>query len=98
MLSDRIKELRMIPVHEIMLYKKNRWKHRNSNITALKRTLEAAGYVNCFIVRKNKRGHFVIIDGSIPKETTSNQKFPVLILDITESEVYTIRQCLSFRL
>lgn len=84
-LQDRIKELRRVPGSELRANPLNFRTHPESQRSALAGVLEEVGIAAALIARETPEG-LLLIDGHLRAEDYGDVEWPVLILDVTESE------------
>jgi hypothetical protein len=83
--GDRIKELRRVPVSELIPNPKNWRTHPPSQQNAISGLIEEIGYADALIAYETDKG-LTLIDGHLRAETTPDAIVPVLILDVTDEE------------
>ena len=85
-IKNRIKELRQINPNEIKANPKNWRLHSPFQQEVMQGVLDEIGIANALIAYE-KNGELVLIDGHLRQDTLKSQdKVPVLILDVTEEE------------
>ena len=89
-IRDRIKELKRVPVSELVMNDKNWRTHPIAQREALEGVLTDIGYADALIAREtvDALGHtrLELVDGHLRAETTPDAVVPVLVLDISEKE------------
>ena len=83
--GDRIKELRRVPVSDLVPNPKNWRIHPNAQKDAMSGLLDEIGYADALIAYE-KDGELILIDGHLRAEATPDAIVPVLILDVDEDE------------
>jgi len=83
--GDRIKELRRVPVSDLVPNPKNWRIHPNAQKDAMTGLLDEIGYADALIAYE-KDGELILIDGHLRAEATPDAIVPVLILDVDEDE------------
>ena len=84
-LKNRIKELRLVKASELIPHKSNWRTHPAPQQAALQAVLEEVGIAGALIARETAAG-FELIDGHLRADTDPDQEWPVLVLDVDESE------------
>jgi DNA modification methylase len=85
-IRDRIRELRRVPVSELMPNLKNWRRHPDKQKKAMRAVLQEIGYADALLARQDESGQLILIDGHLRADVTPTQDVPVLILDVTEAE------------
>jgi hypothetical protein len=89
--QDRIKELRRVPVKDLVPNPKNYRTHGKAQKHALTGLLESVGFAGAVLARELADGKLMLIDGHLRTEVVGKGgKIPVLVLDVTEAEADTI--------
>lgn len=89
-IKDRIKKLVRIRAGDLIANPKNWRKHPPEQIDAIKSVMNDIGIADALIARENEEGKLVLINGHMRQSLDPDQKYPVLILDVTEEEADTL--------
>tara|TARA_R110000824_G_scaffold69201_2_gene178291 strand:+ start:1439 stop:1951 length:513 start_codon:yes stop_codon:yes gene_type:complete len=85
-IKNRIKELRQVNPNDIKVNPKNWRLHSPFQKEVMKGVLDEIGIANALIVYE-KNDELILVDGHLRQDTLQSQdKVPVLILDVTEAE------------
>lgn len=85
-IRDRIKELRRVEAGQLAPNPKNWRTHSETQKNVLRGMLAEVGFADALLARELPDGRLMLIDGHLRAETASDQKIPVLVLDVTEAE------------
>jgi hypothetical protein len=85
-IRDRIKELRRVPASELIPNPKNWRSHPKEQQDALRGILAEVGIAGAVLARELPSGELMLIDGHMRADTDPTAVWPVLVLDVTESE------------
>lgn len=83
---NRIKGLRHVKASSLRIDSRNWRLHPADQVAAMRSMLDRVGYVGALIARKAEDGSLVLIDGHLRADLDPDQKVPVLITDLDESE------------
>ena len=83
---SRVKELRHVPAKHLKANPKNWRVHDALQTDAFNAVLQEVGFAGAVVAYENSDDELVIIDGHMRTEQATNEKVPVLILDVTEEE------------
>ncbi len=86
LIRDRIVELRRVLASELAPHPRNWRMHPPHQQAALRGVLAEIGFADALLARELPDGRLQLIDGHLRAETTPDQRVPVLVLDLTESE------------
>ena len=86
LIRDRIKDFRRVSAHLLLPHPKNWRVHNTRQRHVLQGILAEIGYADALLVRELPDGSLQLIDGHLRAETTPNQKVPVLVLDLNDTE------------
>ena len=84
-LRNRIKEFRRVRGRDLLANPKRYRSHPSAQRAALQESLEEFGIVAPLLVRETPEG-LELIDGHMRADSDPDQLWPVLILDVNESE------------
>lgn len=84
-LKDRVKSLRRIPANELLPNPKNWRQHPEQQANAMRGILSEIGIADACLGMETEDG-VMLIDGHLRADLASDQKLPVLILDVTKEE------------
>lgn len=85
-IRDRIKELRRVRACDLRPHPKNWRTHPQAQQDALRAVLEEVGIAGAVLARECEDGTLMLIDGHLRADTSPETEWPVLVLDVTESE------------
>ena len=83
---NRVKELRTVPVRELVADDENWRTHPLKQERAMEGVLREIGYADALLVRELEDGTLKLIDGHLRQSVTPDQEVPVLVLDVDEEE------------
>jgi len=84
-LRDRIKELRRVPVNQLLPNPKNWRMHPAAQQDAMRGILAEVGIADAVLARETSAG-LMLIDGHLRADVSPEATWPVLVLDVTEAE------------
>lgn len=85
-IRDRIKSLRRVKASELRPSPKNWRTHPREQQDALRGVLEEVGFADAVLARELADGTLELVDGHLRADLMPDQKIPVLVLDIDETE------------
>lgn len=85
-IRDRIVELLRVPASSILPHPKNWRMHPQSQLSALRGSLESIGVYDAGLVIKTDDDQLMFVDGHARQELMGDQLMPVLLLDLTPDE------------
>jgi hypothetical protein len=88
-IRNRVKELRLIKGSELLKNAKNYRVHTQAQRDTMRGVLEEVGIVGALLARETKDG-IELIDGEMRSDMLPEEMVPVLMTDLTDSEVDTV--------
>ena len=85
-IRDRIKSLRRVKASELRPNPRNWREHPEAQRAALQGVLAEIGYADACLARELSDGSLELVDGHLRADLDPDEKLPVLILDISETE------------
>lgn len=86
LIQDRIRELRRVTAGELRPNPKNWRKHPKAQQDAIRGVLAEVGIADALLARELPDGTLMLIDGHLRADTDPATVWPVLVLDVSESE------------
>ena len=85
-IRDRIRELRRVPVQQLVPHSKNWRFHPQAQKDAFAALRSEIGFAGVLLVRELKDGRYQILDGHMRAAMTPDGLVPVVVLDLTDAE------------
>ncbi len=85
MIRDRIKSLRRVRAGDLLPHPKNWRRHPEGQRRAVQAALAEIGFADALLARETAEG-LMLIDGHLRADLDSDQKVPVLVLNVDERE------------
>ncbi len=85
-IRDRIRELRRVPVQQLVSHPKNWRLHPRAQKDAFAALRSEIGFAGVLLVRDLKDGRYQILDGHMRAAMTPDGLIPVVVLDLTDAE------------
>lgn len=88
-IRDRVVELKRVRANELMPHPKNAREHPESQRTALRAVMGQLGFAGA-ILAVERDGKYLVADGHLRTEEMGDREVPVLVLDLSDTEVETL--------